>query len=65
MFGCPVVKGQIYLFTLFSESRLVKLVYLRNIKLMSLLDLTFSYVTLLNSPAIINKLWLTDLGFLW
>ena len=53
------------MFTLFSESRLVKLVYLRNIKLMSLLDLTFSYVTLLNSPAIINKLWLTDLGFLW
>ena len=47
MFGCPVVKREIYLFTLFPESRLVKLVYLKNIKLMSLVDLTFTSVTLI------------------
>ena len=46
MFGLPVVKRCIYLFTLISESRLIELVYLRNIKLISLPDLTFSSVTL-------------------
>ena len=49
VFGCPVVKCQIYRFTLCSESQLVKLVYVRNIKLISLLDLTFSSVTLVKS----------------
>ena len=47
----PVVKHQINLSTLFSESLLVKLGYLRNIKLMSFLDLIFSSVTL-----VINEL---------
>ena len=51
---------------LFSESRLVKLVYLRNIKLMSLVDLTFPSVTLVKlTTYFINKLSLTDLGYLW
>ena len=60
MCGFPMVKRVIYVFTLYSESRLVKIVYLRNVKLMSLVDLTFSSVTLVKliscyKQALVNR----------
>ena len=60
MCGFPMFKREIYVFMLFSESRLVKIVYLSNAKLMSLVDLTFSSVTLVKltscyKQALVNR----------